>query len=46
MNQIPAKGLISYESPLGQQLSGKKAGDEGSLDINDQKIPFKILEIK
>jgi transcription elongation factor GreA len=42
----PNKGLISYESPLGQQLVGKTAGDEGTLDINGQQIPFKILEIK
>jgi transcription elongation factor GreA len=42
----PNKGLISFESPLGQQLVGKKAGDEGTLDINGQQIPFKILEIK
>lgn len=42
----PNKGMISYESPLGQQLVGKKAGDSGTLDINGNNIPFKILEIK
>jgi len=42
----PSKGLISFESPLGQQLAGKKAGDSGTLHINDNSIPFKILSIE
>jgi transcription elongation factor GreA len=41
----PSKGLISFESPLGQQLVGKKTGDSGTLNINDQHLPFKIISI-
>jgi transcription elongation factor GreA len=37
---------ISYQSPLGQQLIGKKAGEEFTFHVNDKKIKVKILEIR
>jgi transcription elongation factor GreA len=36
---------ISYQSPLGQQLMGKKKGDEFNYEIKDKKIKVKILKI-
>jgi transcription elongation factor GreA len=36
---------ISYQSPLGQNLIGKKVGEEFVFGIGDKKIKVKILEI-
>lgn len=38
------KNKISYQSPLGQQLMGKKAGDKFSF--GEKKIKIEILKIK
>jgi transcription elongation factor GreA len=38
------KNKISYQSPLGQQLIGKKAGTE--FDFGEKKIKVKILKIE
>ena len=40
------KNKISYESPLGKQLVGKKIGEEFNYEINGNKIKIKVLEIK
>ena len=40
------KNKISYESPLGKQLIGKKLGEEFNYEINGNKIKIKVLEIK
>ncbi|MFA6190134.1 MAG: transcription elongation factor GreA [Candidatus Staskawiczbacteria bacterium] len=37
---------ISYASPLGQQLMGKKAGDEFSFQAGSKMVKVKILEVK
>jgi len=37
---------ISYHSPLGQQLLGKKAGDEFSFQAGSKMVKVKILEVK
>ncbi len=37
---------ISYQSPLGQELMGKKVGDAFEYEIKGKKIKVKILEIK
>lgn len=43
----PLNGRMSYDSPLGKQLLGKRAGDEIVLSvIKDAKIKYKILEIE
>lgn len=42
----PAKGMISNESPLGQQIMGKKKGDEVEIDVPKGKIKYKIIDIK
>ena len=36
---------LSYQSPLGQQLMGKKAGQEFNYEIRDKKMKVKILKI-
>jgi len=37
---------ISYESPLGKHLMGKKLKDEFNYEISGKKIKVKVLEIK
>lgn len=39
------KNKISYQSPLGQQLMGKKVGDDFDYEIKGKKIKIKVLEI-
>jgi len=40
------KNKISYQSPLGQRLLGKKAGDEFYFMAGNKRVKVKILEIK
>ena len=40
------KNKISYQSPLGQKLIGKSAGDEFDFIGGPKKVKVKILEIK
>lgn len=40
------KNKISYQSPLGQQLIGKKVNDEFNFQAGAKMIKVKILEIK
>lgn len=37
---------ISYQSPLGQMLLGKKSGEEFDFMAGNKKVKVKILEIK
>ncbi len=37
---------ISYASPLGQELLGKKIGDEFNFQAGDKTVKVKILEVK
>lgn len=39
------KGKISYESPLGKTLLGKKKGQEINVDNSEGKLIYKILDI-
>lgn len=39
------KNKLSYQSPLGQKLMGKKVLDEFSYEINGKKIKVKILTV-
>ena len=41
----PAQGRISNESPLGQSLIGKKAGEKVDVNTLDGTISYKILSI-
>lgn len=41
----PKKGIISHLSPIGAALISKKINDEVEMDINGQKIKYKILKI-
>lgn len=39
----PARGSISYLSPVGQALLGKEEGDEVSIDIPRGKVTYEII---
>jgi len=41
----PSQNRLSYESPVGKALIGKKVGDIVDVDAPAGKIQFKILEI-
>jgi len=40
------KNKLSYQSPLGQQLMGKKMGDEFSYEVGNKKMKVKVLEVR
>ena len=42
----PISGRISFHSPVGAALMGKKIGDIATVTINGQAIKYTILEIK
>ncbi len=42
----PANGRISHKSPLGSRLLGNKYGDEVTLDVQNQKVTYRILKIQ
>jgi transcription elongation factor GreA len=42
----PSKGRISHESPIGQALMGKRAGDEVVVTTPNGSIKLKILVIE
>jgi len=42
----PEKGYISYESPLGKALMGKKAGDEVVVHAPDGTFRVRILKVE
>lgn len=41
----PAKGSISYLSPVGQALLGKEVGDEVSIEIPRGRVNYEIVDI-
>lgn len=42
----PRNGRISHESPIGQALMGRRAGDEVTASTPGGKIHFKIVKIE
>ena len=40
------KNLISYQSPLGQRLLGKKVGNEFDFQAGSKMVKVKILDVK
>jgi|SRR3989338_6083543 len=40
------KNKLSYQSPLGQKLMGRKEKDEFTYEINNKRIKIKILEVR
>ena len=40
------KKRISYKSPLGQRLIGRKAGEQFDFQAGNKKVKVKILEVK
>ena len=45
-NIDPEKGIISYNSPLGMVLIGRKIGEKVKFEIGDNKREVLILDIK
>ena len=41
----PDRGIISYQSPLGNALLGKCAGEKGSYAVGEKIIAFEVLAI-
>lgn len=41
----PAKGSISFLSPVGQALLGKEVGDEVTIDIPRGRVTYEITDI-
>lgn len=41
----PERGVISYESPLGKTLIGKKSGDRGSYTVGQRIFQIEVVEI-
>jgi len=44
-NIDPENGIISYSSPLGLALIGKKIGEKVEFEIGDKKREVQILDI-
>lgn len=42
----PGTGAISYHSPLGKALIGKRAGDVVKVLVNDREVTYRILEVR
>lgn len=42
----PLEGKISDESPIGQALLGKSAGDSVEIEQNNDSVAYKIIEVK
>ncbi len=42
----PLEGKISYESPLGEKLSGKRVGDIVEISQGEKKFKYKIKEVE
>ena len=46
METDPSKGKISYDSPVGKALMGKRVGDEVSIETPGGSMTMKILKIE
>lgn len=42
----PSAGIISYSSPLGQLLLGKKVGDVLEMKLADKNVGYKVIKIE
>ena len=42
----PLKGVISYESPVGAALIGKKVGEVATVEAPAGELKFKVLDIQ
>lgn len=42
----PGAGAISYHSPLGAALVGRKAGETVVIDANGKRIAYRIIEVR
>ncbi len=41
----PMQNIISYKSPIGNELLDKEVGEEFTFVLNDKKIEYKVLDI-
>jgi transcription elongation GreA/GreB family factor len=39
------RGIINYQTPLGQSLMGKRPGETVNLEVMGDKHTFEVLEI-
>jgi transcription elongation factor GreA len=42
----PLSGKISYHSPVGAAIIGKRPGEKAVVEVNGKKIDYKIITIK
>ena len=42
----PQKGIISYNSPIGAALIGKKINDTVNIQLADKEVEYKIIKIE
>lgn len=42
----PSAGAISYHSPLGTKLIGRRAGEVVTVEVNGKKVVYEILEVR
>jgi len=42
----PSEGAISYHSPLGAALIGKRAGETATIAANGREVVYRILEVR
>ena len=43
---VPEKGIVSHESPLGQSLIGKKAGERARYSVGVSWIHIEVIAIE
>ncbi len=41
----PRNGLISYQSPVGKALLGKRVGEKATVYVQDHEVVYRILNI-
>jgi len=42
----PEKGIISQDSPIGQELMGKKVGEKFTLHIGKKDVEYEVLKVE
>ncbi len=42
----PGSGSISYLSPLGAALMGRKAGERAAIEANGKRVEYLVIEVK
>lgn len=42
----PGSGAISYHSPLGMALIGKRVGDVVTVAVNDKQVVYRVVDVR